>query len=406
MSVRVAACENCEKGRDRSLWSRLGYAFCCCVLAAVTLAVSPQSNQRAQEYLKNNQPDLAAREYEAILAAEPNNVDAHGNLGIVRFFQGDYAKAIPELRAAVHLQPGLWKIQALLGTAEKRTGDAVSARADLEQAFPQLKEEKLRVETGLELIELYYLANNLDKAAGIASVLRQLEPANIEILYTAHQIYSELADESMLSVAMLAPNSAPMHQMMAHELARQSDTAGAIAQYREALKIDPQRQGIRFELAELLTHAASRAEQEEAEQEYKRALVANPVDERAECKLGDIAAERSNVQEAFAHYSRAVKLEPDDADAANGLAKTLIAMNQPEKARPLLEHSAQLEPFNAVTRYHLAAIYRSLGRTEDARRELEEFQRLKAMKSRLQAVYKEIRETPAHQEQPDPDVPN
>ena len=362
--------------------------------------------RRAQELLKSNQPDLAAREYEAILALDANNADARGNLGVVRFFQGEYTKAIPELRHALQFRPELWKIQALLGMAEKRTGDTRSARADLEHAFPQLQEEKLRVETGMELIELYYGANELDKAAGIVSALHLLEPANVEILYTAHQIYAELADESMLSVAILAPKSARMHQLMAHEMARQGDTQGAIAEFREAVKADPQRPGLRFELAEMLTNSSSRSDQDEAEQEYKAALAANAFDEKAECRLGEIAARRSDLKEAFAHYSRAVKLQPDDADADLGLGKTLIAMNEPEKAQPLLERSAQLEPFNAVTRYHLAAIYRRLGRADDARRELAEFQKLKDMKQQLREVYKAMRVEPVHQERPDPEVPN
>jgi len=386
----------------------------------VSLSIAPLTSQsnpsqqeqvesharRAQDLLKNSQPDLAAQEYQAILAVDANNVDAHGNLGVVRFFQGKYAEAIPELRRALELHPSLWKIQALLGMAEKRTGESANARRELENAFPHVEEEKLRVETGMELIELYYGSNALDKAATIASELKRLEPTNIEILYTSHQIYAELADESMLSVGMLAPKSARMHQLMAHEMARQGDTQGAIAQFREAVKIDPQRPGLRFELAEMLTNSANRADQDEAEQEYKAALAANPFDERAERRLGDIAARRSDLKEAFAHYSRAVKLQPDDADADLGLGKTLIAMSQPEKAQPLLERSAQLEPFNAVTRYHLAAIYRKLGRADDARRELAEFQKLKEMKQQLRDVYQEMRIEPSHQERPDPEVAN
>jgi tetratricopeptide (TPR) repeat protein len=363
-------------------------------------------SRQAQEFLKTNRPDLAAGEYSAILALDANNVDAHGNLGVVLFFQGAYAKAIPELRSALKLRPSLWKIQALLGIAEKRTGENNSARADLEQAFPHLEEAKLRVETGMELIEIYYAATDLDKAAGVVGVLRQLEPANTEILYTAHQIYSDLAGETMLSVAMLAPKSARMRQLMAHEMARQGDTQGAIAHYREALKIDPQRPGLHFELAEMLSNSSSRSDQDQAEQEYKAALAANPFDERSESRLGEICARRSELKDAFAHYSRVVELQPNDADANLGLAKVLIAMSQPEKAQPLLEHSAQLEPFNAATRYHLAAIYRKLGRDSDARRELAEFQKLKEMKHRLREIYREMRLAPAHQERPDADVPN
>src|SRR5205814_3799831 len=105
-----------------------------------------------------------------------------------------------------------------------------------------------------------------DKAAGVVSILRQIEPVNIEIQYTANRIYSALADESMLSVAMLAPQSARMHQLMAHEMARQGDTKGAIGQYREAVRIDPRRPGLHFELAEMLGNSSSRSDQDQAEQ--------------------------------------------------------------------------------------------------------------------------------------------
>lgn len=52
-------------------------------------------SRRAQEFLRNGQADLAVGEFRAILALDPNNVDARGNLGVTYFFQGDYVKAAP-----------------------------------------------------------------------------------------------------------------------------------------------------------------------------------------------------------------------------------------------------------------------------------------------------------------------
>src|SRR5712671_2894939 len=89
-----------------------------CVWLAVTppaFSQSPPNKQqqteshsrRAQEFLRNGQPELAAAEFRAILALDPNNVDARGNLGVTYFFQGDYAKAAPQLRSAVKLRSGL-----------------------------------------------------------------------------------------------------------------------------------------------------------------------------------------------------------------------------------------------------------------------------------------------------------
>jgi tetratricopeptide (TPR) repeat protein len=384
------------------------------VLAAIVVFIaSPVAAQReieshsrqAQEYLNTKRPDLAAREFSAIVSLDPNNVDARGNLGVLLYFQGSYAKAAPELRAALKLRAGLWEIQALLGMCEKRTGEIAGARADLEQAFPQLHEEKLRVQTGLELIELYYSSNDVDKAAGVVSVIRELRPTDPEILYTAHQIYANLADETMLSVALIAPKSARMHQLMAHEMMRQGNTEGAISHLREAIKIDPGLAGIHFELAEALNASGSPAGLAEAVKEYTAAWAANPFDEKALCRLGEIALGRSDLKEALARYSRAVALQPNDPAAGLGLAKALLAMDQPAKAQPLLERSAQLEPFNSVTRYHLATVYRNQGRTEDARRELQEFKKLKEMKEQLKQVYREMRVEPSHQERPDPGVP-
>ncbi len=136
-------------------------------------------------------------------------MDAHGNLGVVLFFQSAYTDAIPELRAALKLRPTLWKIQALLGIAEKRTGDISAGRDDLEKAFPNVTDEKIRMETGMELIEIYSGTGDLDKAAAVVSVLRKLEPADEGLLYTAYRVYSDLANESLLSLTVVAPEFRP-----------------------------------------------------------------------------------------------------------------------------------------------------------------------------------------------------
>ena len=74
--------------------------------------------QRALKALSVNDPDTAAREYRAALQIDPNNIDARANLGVIAFMQGQYAEATEDFRAALKLQPGLWKVQALLGLSE------------------------------------------------------------------------------------------------------------------------------------------------------------------------------------------------------------------------------------------------------------------------------------------------
>ncbi len=357
--------------------------------------------KQARTYLSENRPDLAATEFQAIVALDPKNVDAQGNLGVVLFFQGKYAESSPHLRAALKLQPNLWKIQALLGIAEKRTGDVNSALTDLEKAFPNLKEQKIRIDTGMQLIDIYSGAGDLPKAVPIITALRDIDPTNVEIIYTAYRIYSDLLDEARLSLIVVAPNSARVHQMMAHELARQGNTDEAIANYREALKIDPNVSGLHFELAEMLNNSSIPGGREEAEKEYQAALAINPNDEKAECKLGDLAALRGDQQAAAEYYQRALKLQPNDSEAILGLAKSLMTMNQPEKALPLLEQAVKLDPTNAVAHFRLSTLYRKMGRTADANRELEDYQKYKAMKEKLRDTYRQMRIQPDKKEQED-----
>lgn len=374
--------------------------------AGDTQAQIQAHSRKAQQYLQDKRPDLAIGEFKAILAIDSSNLDARGNLGVLEYFQGQYGQAASNLRSALNLDHSLWKLQALLGMSEKRIGETGKAQADLEKAFPQLQEQKLRVQTGLELVEVDYALSELGKAAEVVNVLRQLEPTDVDILYTAHRIYSELSDETMLSLAMIAPDSARMHQLMAHELARQAKDDAAIANYRIALKIDPQRADVRYELAEMLNTQSSPGAQSEAEKEYKAALAGNPFDEKSESRLGDIALRRSDLKSALECYSRALEMQPDDADANLGMAKILISKHEPQKAEPYLERAAQLEPFNAATHYRLGVLYRELGRTDDSRRELAEFEKLKNMKSRLRDLYQQMRLQPGKQDEPDSDLPN
>ena len=350
--------------------------------------------QKAQEFLKQNRPDLAIPEFRAIVALDPNNVDARGNLGVLLFFQTNYTAAVPELRSTLKLRPSLWKIQALLGMAEKRTGDPKGAIADLEKAIPNLQDQKIHVQAGMELIEIYSNLGELDKAGAIVDSLRRLYPTDVDVLYASYRLHSDLASESMLSLSLVAPNSARMHQIMAHEMARHGDDEGAIRNYREALKLDPSIPGLRFELAEMLNSSSTHGDQREAEQEYKAALAANQFDEKSEFRLGDIDYKRGDTQAAYQHYARAVELQPNDADADVGLAKTLILMKQAEKAQQLLEHAVQLDPTNATAHFRLSTIYRMAGRDADAKRELEEYQKYKDLKEKLREIYHEMRVKP------------
>jgi Tfp pilus assembly protein PilF len=344
-------------------------------------------SRKAKEYLDQHRPDLAIPEFRAIVSLDPKNVDSRANLGVLLFFQGEYADAIPELRTTLNEQPALSKIQALLGVAEKRTGDIPYARHDLEQAFPKVQEQKIRIETGMELIEIYSAAGDLEKAATIVADLRRLDPTNEAVLYAAYRIHSDLAAESIISLSLVDPSSARMHQAMAHELAKRGSIAEAIENYRAAIKLDPHLPGIHFELAEMLGTMSAPEAREEAEKEYKVALEENPSDEQSLCRLGDIALQKDDLKEAEILYRRALSLRPNESNANLGMAKIVMIKGQPQESEPFLQHAIESDPTNAQAHYRLSMVYRQKGQYAQAKHEMGEYQKYKAMKDKLEVIY-------------------
>ncbi len=390
------------------------------LLAGATLCLSQGTDDKQQEftahiqkahsYLDQKQPALAIPEFQAAVAIDPESVDAQANLGVLLFFQGKAADSIPHFRAALGTrqdegQPGLAKIQGLLGMAEIRTLDFADARKDMEAAFPAVQDPRFQIQLGLELVGLDTESGDLEKAAAVIAQLRKAAPDSPEVLYAAYRTYSDLAGESMLALSLAAPDSAQMHQLLAHEDIRQGNTVAAIAQYRKAIAINPHLPGVHFELAELLHTSTDDKVKKEAEQEYYAALLENAQDEKSILRLAEIDAQKGNREQSYQEYTKAVALQPADADAKLGLAKTLIEMDQSDKALALLEEAAQLEPTNATAHYRLATLYRKMGRADDAKREMELYKKFKEMKEKLSALYKELQVQPKEIRADEPEEP-
>ncbi|MGA3241180.1 MAG: tetratricopeptide repeat protein [Bryobacteraceae bacterium] len=382
----------------RRLVSRTG---CILILSLPWLALMAQTTQdvpqkigalgqQAEKYIQEQKTQLAIPVLREIISLDPNNLNAHGNLGVLLFFQGNYAEAIPHMRAALQLKPDLWRVEALLGIAEKRTGDPKEAQNDLERAFSNLDDKKIRIESGLELIELDSAAAQLDKALSVATKLEELAPRDPQVLFVTNQISRQILDESLLNMMMVAPDSAEMHMIMAGELGRQGDHTNAIAQYREAIRLKPMLPGARFLLAEQLRTSPDAALNAQAEDEYKAAIQVNQYDELSWRQLGGIMAGKNDFKTAEEDYKKALALQPKDSDAETGLAIVLISLNQTNEATSLLESAVKDDPSNIVAHFRLSGLYRRAGRTADAQRELDTFNHYKDVKDKLGKVFKQM----------------
>jgi tetratricopeptide (TPR) repeat protein len=346
--------------------------------------------QKVQTYLHQNRPDLAIPELQAALAIDPSNLEVRANLGVLLFFQGKYDQALPLLQAVVASNPNLWKIQSLLGIAERKTGDDHQGRLDLETAFPHIDETKLKIDVGLQLIESYTATAELDKASALIAQLLALKPTDPELLYAAYRIHSNMMAEDLLSLSLAAPDSAQLHQAIAHELQRTHDLEGTIRNLRQALALDPKLPGIHFELAEALHASDDQRLHTEAVQQYKLAVQTNPTDPKAATRLGDIEVEMGNLDAGEKDYQQALKLQPNSPDAKIGMANVLTERGDPAAAAPLLEQVIAADPSNYLAHFRLSTVYRKLHRPEDVKRELDAYTKYKDMHEKLTSIYKTL----------------
>lgn len=350
---------------------------------------------RAQDSMRANQLETAAHEFREILRLDPNSAEAHANLGLIAFKQGEFGEAARFFEAALKLKPSLWNAQAFLGLTHARLGHTSLAIPLLEESFKHLQNTQLRTQVGMDLIRIRQETNTLDQAVDTVRILQQSSPNDPDILYIAYRTYLDLAAQAVAALVHGAPDSARMHQMMAQTWLTQDDFPRAIAQYRKVLEIDPHLPGIHYELGRvILANSQQEPARQEAQAAFEAELSANPRDANCEYELGEIYSFRSNLQLASQHYSRALELRPDLVDAHIGLAKVLTAMGQSGEAVPHLLEAIRLDPENDVAHYRLAQAYRKLGRSQDANREQAAFQKLRDSQGPVRSLYESLEGKP------------
>jgi Tfp pilus assembly protein PilF len=384
----------------RSIFSNLSFGILAFLLSSNAVAQNASGStqkideleHQAQQYLQEHKPQLAIPIFRQIISLDPQNVNARGNLGVLLYFQNNYPEAITEMRAALQLDPQLWRIRALLGIAEKRTGDIATAQSDLEQSFARVDDVKIEKEAGLELIEIAMTSGDLNSAASVVSKLEEVAPQDPQILFVAYQISMQNVDRTLLNMAIAAPDSAELHMMMADQFVLMGDPDNAIAQYREAIRLNPNLPGVHFELGVQLKDSANPALKPQAEHEFRAALAMNQFDEKAWRALGEVMADKGDFSAAKEDYTKALALLPKDSDAETDLAKLLSTHGDSKGATSLLEMAVTNDPTNIPAHYQLSTLYRQAGRTTDAQHEMDEFARYKSIKDNLGKVFRQFRQ--------------
>ena len=225
-------------------------------------------------------------------------------------------------------------------------------------------EQQLRAVTALNVADL--------TARGYAALART-EPVTIGGRATPAAQRERARQLAEAALAVL-PDSPDARYLMGDWLF-EDDPAGAEVEYRKALlgDGDPQSSGGRVKLAAALRYQGKLPE---ALAELREAQRIDPASARAYRELGMIMRAQRNLAESAAAYREAVRLDPDSTEAHNGLAVTLANSGKLEEAVAAFREIIRIDPDSAVGYYNLAYALADLDRDVESAAALREVIRI------------------------------
>jgi len=170
------------------------------------------------------------------------------------------------------------------------------------------------------------------------------------------------------------PGNAYAHNNYGNILSLAGHPGEALAQYAEALRLDPKYPEALYNSGKAL---AKLGRLPEAVARYEQALQVDPRMADVEDALGAALEESGRMAAAVVHYRQAVRVDPNDADAHNDLGLALARMGRLPEAIAQFDLALRLNPAFADAHSNLGNALRASGRGGEAIAQYEEALRLR-----------------------------
>jgi tetratricopeptide (TPR) repeat protein len=238
--------------------------------------------------------------------------------------------------------------------------------------------EMMTVSDSLTQARRFKQAGDYMRAEQVCRVILQTEPANLEALHLlgiclhASGNLAEAA-EQFQKLLRFKP-SAEVHGLLAIALARLGRLDEAIADFNQALQLDPNDARIHYNLG---TALLKKGRFEEAIASFQRAVQANPAYAGAHNNLGEALRCQGRVEEAIVSLTEAVRLKPNFPEAHNNLGNALFDLGRVEEAKGAYQQALHLRPDYAEAHNNLGIALRVRGSPDEALAEFQHALRLK-----------------------------
>ncbi len=270
--------------------------------------------RQAEEHVRVGRFAAAEPICRQLLEAEPDNAEAHHQLGLVLANQHRPDEAIASFRLALGIRADFVEAEYHLGTLLKLRGQLPEAQRALEHVVavrPGFAEAHYR------LADVQYAQGQRDEAIGALQAAVRENPQFIE---AQNYLGGALRDAGRLDEAIEAyqqalaidPRCAEVHRNLGLVYQDQWRTAEAVACQREAVRLRPDFVAAHSALGASLCAQGKLAEAKDC---LQRALAIQPTDIGALHELGIVLFEEGQSAAALEKFDQILQLDPGNAQA-------------------------------------------------------------------------------------------
>jgi tetratricopeptide (TPR) repeat protein len=363
-------------------------------------ATEPDSAQAAfeqgQQALTRGDLSAAEKNFRQVLAAEPNNVGAHGNLAVVYMRRRKWTSALVELRAAERLAPKMPGIRLNIGLVYYRQADYRHAIAPFESVLRDGESRQARYLLGL----CYFFTEQYADAARTLQPLWPQESENLNYLYVVSIAANmaglvELDQQATARLIEVGQDKATFHLIIGKAYLAHQDYSRAIDEFQHAARLDPALPFLHYFLGTIYRRSN---DFEAAKQEFLRDAAIEPDVPYDYDQLGAVCYALDQIPAAERYFKQALRLDPGMGTSHYGLAKIYKQQNRYTEALKALQAAGTTDPQSASVHYLRGQVLFAMGRRAEAKPEFDEAARLK------QAIRDELERTISGQHPSDPQL--
>ncbi|MCK5243056.1 tetratricopeptide repeat protein [bacterium] len=254
-----------------------------------------------------------------ISASQPNNPNAHFNLGLYYYQKGRYKQSVVVLQKVIAINSADEEALVLLGSVYLRVGKLQESERILKKVL-KINPDNIDAQNSIGLV--YFNQNRPDTAVRALQKSLNIQPDNLDALNNLAFVYAALnkVDAAIgiyKRIRNIDPKSAFSYECLAQLYYIQQ-------KYSNVIKIYHQSKGKIPENAKLLNHVAFahfyQGEIKAAYKYFSRANKLNPGEAESYFGMGLIAYKKANLDIAIKKFRQAIKLKKKYLEAYRQLA--------------------------------------------------------------------------------------